>query len=163
MDPAIRIRKAIALDAASMARLINGNLALMPGHGAVTLCARDLSDWMAASDRRTLWLVAADEAEAVAGFQWLGPSPALPPQAAEIATFVRSGEAAPRIGSRLFEVTRTRARKAGYRWINATVAADNEGAQIFYQSRGFARYAHETGHRDNDGRFREKVLMRFDL
>ena len=160
----ITVRPVIALDTADMARLLNEIIA----EGGTTALARpvtgqDLADWMAADPARSAWHAALDSRERVVGFQWIEPDAALPPEAANIATFVQTGQTGLGIGSALFDATRRAARALGYAWINANIRADNEGGLIYYQSRGFQDYGVIEGYRMADGRLVDKRLKRFDL
>ena len=160
----ITVRPVIALDTADMARLLNEIIA----EGGTTALARpvtgpDLADWMAADPARSAWHAALDPRERVVGFQWIEPDAALPPEAANIATFVQTGQTGLGIGSALFDATRRAARALGYAWINANIRADNEGGLIYYQSRGFQDYGVIEGYRMADGRLVDKRLKRFDL
>jgi len=160
----IRIRPAMAFDAGSMARLLN---AIIKQGGATAITAQissgDLADWMAANDGRAAWHVAVNEKEEVIGFQWIESASYLPPEAAEIATFVRIGQTGLGIGSRLFDATRAAARVIGYKWINANIRADNEGGLIYYQSRGFQDYGKIEDYEMSDDHIVDKVLKRYDL
>ncbi len=160
----IRVRPAIALDAASMARLLNAIIA-RGGTTAMTtqVAGADLAEWMAENDGRSAWHVALNDAEEVVGFQWIAPQKSLPTEAADIATFVQVGQTGLGIGSKLFEATRRAAKDMGYRWINANIRADNEGGLIYYQSRGFVPYGRIDGYRLDDGQIVDKILKRFDL
>lgn len=160
----IRVRSAMPLDCPSMARLLNQIIA----EGGTTALTRpvtgtDLSEWMEEAPGRAAWQVALNTAEEVTGFQWVAPSPVLPPEACDIATFVQIGQTGLGIGSRLFDATRAAARQLGYRWINANIRADNEGGLIYYQSRGFSDYGRIHDHRLDSGMVVDKVLKRFDL
>jgi len=160
----IHIRPAMALDAVSMARLLN---AIIDQGGASAITAQvssnELADWMAANDGRAAWHVAVNDSEDVVGFQWIESADYLPPEAAEIATFVRIGQTGLGIGSRLFDATRAAARAMGYKWINANIRADNEGGLIYYQSRGFQDYSKIDDYEMSDGHIVDKVLKRYDL
>ncbi|MEP2892145.1 N-acetyltransferase family protein [Tateyamaria sp.] len=161
----INVRPAIALDASSMARLLNEIIA----EGGTTAIAKpvtgtDLSDWMASNDGQAAWHVAVNTGEDVVGFQWIAPgTDYLPAEAAEIATFVQVGQTGLGIGSKLFNATRNAAKVIGYKWINANIRADNEGGLIYYQSRGFQDYGRIEGYEMSNGQIVDKVLKRFDL
>lgn len=130
------IRPAGVFDAAAMADLINQiGTAQSP-----EVTRDDVVRWMTQNAGQSAWHVAEDELGNLLGFQWVAPHPDLPAEAAEIATFVTSGDFGLRAGSKLFEATKTAARKLGYHWINATVQSDNSGGQIYYQSRGFENW-----------------------
>lgn len=123
----------------------------------------DIRDWMTTCPERAAWHVAVDDGESVVGFQWIEPADYLPPEAAEIATFVQVRQTGLGIGSKLFEATRAEAKALGYKWINANIRADNEGGLIYYQSRGFADYGRIDGYKMANGQIVDKVLKRFDL
>ena len=160
----IHVRPAIPLDAPSMARLLN---AIIDQGGTTALTdpvtGSDLADWMAENDGQTAWHVALNDAEEVVGFQWIAPKVGLPPEACDIATFVRVGQTGLGIGSKLFDATRRAAKAIGYQWINANIRADNEGGLIYYQSRGFGDYGRIEGYTLDDGQVVDKILKRFDL
>ena len=161
----IIVRRAIALDAPSMARLLNEIIA-EGGTTAITtqVTGKDLADWMADKYDRAAWHVAVDASEQVVGFQWIAQgADYLPPEAAEIATFVQIGQTGLGIGSKLFDATRRAAKDLGYTWINANIRADNEGGLIYYQSRGFQDYGRIEGYEMANGQVVDKVLKRYDL
>ena len=160
----IHVRPAIRLDANSMARLLNEIIA----QGGTTAIARpvtgaDLAERMAANAARSAWHVALDAREEVVGFQWISAIETLPPEAADIATFVQIGQTGLGIGSKLFDATRMAAKELGFAWINANIRADNEGGLIYYQSRGFQDYGVIEGYEMSDGQIVDKRLKRYDL
>ena len=161
----INIRPAIALDAPSMARLLNP---IIEDGGTTAITARVTGDtlaaWMAEKYDRAAWHVAVNDAEEVVGFQWIARgADYLPPEAAEIATFVQVGQTGLGIGSRLFDATKKAAKDLGYKWINANIRADNEGGLIYYQSRGFVDYGRIEDYRMENGQTVDKILKRYDL
>ncbi|MEM9869681.1 MAG: GNAT family N-acetyltransferase [Pseudomonadota bacterium] len=161
----INVRPAIALDAASMAHLLNA-IIKEGGTTAITsaVTGPDLADWMAANDGQAAWHVAVNSAEEVVGFQWIAPgADYLPKEAAEIATFVQIGQTGLGIGSKLFDATKKAAKSIGYRWINANIRADNEGGLIYYQSRGFVDYGRIEDYQLENGQTVDKILKRYDL
>ncbi len=160
----INVRKAISLDAGSMATLLN-EIIKQGGTTALTtpVTGKDMIERMQSSPDRSAWHVALDGAEKVVGFQWIAPATYLPEDAAEIATFVQIGRTGLGIGSSLFEATKKAAKNLGYAWINANIRADNEGGLIYYQSRGFADYGRIEGYELSDGQLVDKVLKRYDL
>jgi L-amino acid N-acyltransferase YncA len=160
----IHVRPAIRLDAPSMARLLNEIIA-QGGTTAMTkpVSDADIADWMAENDGQSAWHVALNPSEEVVGFQWIAPASYLPPEAAEIATFVRVGQTGLGIGSKLFTATSAAAKSIGYKWINANIRADNEGGLIYYQSRGFVDYGTIQGYKLESGDMVGKVLKRYDL
>lgn len=107
--------------------------------------------------------MALDDAERVVGFQWISPHAKLPPEAVDIATFVMLGHAGLGIGSALFSATEKAAKSLGYRWINATIRADNTGGLTYYQSRGFRDWAFEEDVQLDSGLVVDKISKRFDL
>lgn len=160
----IKVRTPISLDTADMADLLNEIIAA----GGTTAQTRavepgDIKAWMAYAPGQTAWHVAVDNAETVVGFQWIEPHKDLPPDAADISTFVRLGRSGLGIGSALFTATAKAARALGYRWINANIRADNEGGLIYYQSRGFEDYGTIEGYRMENGQIVDKRLKRFTL
>ena len=161
----IHVRPAIPLDAASMTRLLNPIIE-EGGTTALTepVTADTLRDWMADKSERGAWHVAVNDGEEVVGFQWIAQGgDYLPPEAAEIATFVQVGQTGLGIGSKLFDATRKAAKALGYAWINANIRADNEGGLIYYQSRGFQDYGRIEGYRMANGQVVDKILKRYDL
>lgn len=160
----MRVRAAMALDAASMARLLN---AIIEEGGTTALTrsvtGQDITDWMSEDAERSSWHVALDEAEQVVGFQWIAPDAKLPPEAASIATFVKIGQTGLGIGSALFKATERAAKDLGYVWIDATIRADNTGGLTYYQSRGFRDYAFEEGVTLESGIVVDRLSKRFDL
>ncbi len=160
----IRVRHAIALDTASMAKLLNAIIE-KGGTTAMTraVTAADIQDLMSIKTDRSAWQVALDDAEAVVGFQWIAPHVKLPPQACDIASFVQLGRTGLGIGSALFDATRKAAMELGYDWINATIRADNEGGLTYYQSRGFRDWAVDRDVKLDSGQVVDKISKRFDL
>ncbi|WP_298916248.1 GNAT family N-acetyltransferase [uncultured Roseobacter sp.] len=160
----IRVRRAMALDAGSMARLLN---AIIEKGGTTALTrpvtAKDLTEWMASNAERSAWHVAVDEQEAVVGFQWISPHPQLPPEAVDVATFVQVGQTGLGIGSALFDASSKAARELGYVWINATIRADNTGGLTYYQSRGFRDWHFDEGIRLESGQIVDKISKRYDI
>lgn len=159
-----RVRRAMALDCNSMARLLNAIIE-KGGTTALTrpLTGQDIADRMASNSDRSSWHVALDESEQVVGFQWIAPHHDLPPEAASIATFVQIGRTGLGIGSSLFDATRKAAKDLGYAWIDATIRADNDGGLTYYQSRGFRDYALKQNVRLDSGELVDKISKRFDI
>ena len=160
----IHIRRAGALDAAAMAELLNAIIAKGGTTAKTTPVTRDkLVDWLNYSPEKSAWYVAEDDQGALLGFQYIEPHAKLPPEACDIATFVRIGQTGLGVGSRLFGATKAAAQKLGYRWINATIRTDNTGGLAYYQSRGFEVYAHQRGVKLEDGTLTDRVSKRFEL
>ena len=160
----ITVRPPISLDASDMARLLNEIIEIGGTTARTTpVTGADMLDQMAQNAERSAWTVALDDAERVVGFQWITPWDQLPPDAADISTFVQVGRTGLGIGSALFEATQKAAKALGYRWINANIRADNEGGLIYYQSRGFIDYGVIENHQMQNGEIVNKTLKRFDL
>lgn len=160
----ITVRPPFALDTADMARLLN-EIIEIGGTTARTssVTAAQIAELIAEEPDKSAWRVALDDAERVVGFQWITCSDYLPPEAAEISTFVQVGRTGLGIGSALFEATRKAAKSLGYIWINANIRADNEGGLIYYQSRGFQDYGKIEDYVMADGTAVTKILKRYDL
>jgi GNAT superfamily N-acetyltransferase len=144
-----------------MARLLNAIIA----QGGTTAMTEPVSpDEIARLTvaRGSVWHVAEAGGEIV-GFQWVEPHDDLPPEACNIASFVRQGRTGLGIGSALFAATAPAARALGYHWINATFRADNPSGLTYYQSRGFRVWRCLTGVRLADGTVVDKVCKRYDL
>ena len=153
----ITIRRATLLDAAPMAGLLNAIVAARPGVGIRAISAQDMSQMMRMAPDRSAWHVALNRDGALRGIQYIAPSPALPPEACDIATFVQPSNFRLGIGSSLFAQTQQVARSLGYVWISANIGADNESALIYNQSRGFRPYERRQIARLT------KILMRYDI
>lgn len=160
----IHVRQANLLDARPMAELLNRIIA----KGGTTARTTSITpEEMQAEMRLYLglnaWILAEDDAAQVLGFQHIGPHPDLPPEAADIATFVRLGQTGLGIGSKLFEATKRRARRIGYKWINATIRADNDSGLTYYQSKGFEDYRRLPDTVLADGTTVDRICKRHDL
>jgi len=160
----IRVRRAMGLDTPSMARLLNEII----GIGGTTAMVRpvtatDIAEWMTFAPDKSAWHVALDSSEQVVGFQWIEPSEKLPPQAAEIATFVQVGQTGLGIGSALFSATAKAGKALGFVWIRANIRADNDGGLTYYQSRGFRDYDVIEDYPLADGTRVTKRLKRYDI
>ncbi len=160
----ISVRPPIRLDTTDMARLLN-EIVEAGGTTARTraVLPSDIEDLMDRDPARSAWHVALDDTEKVVGFQWIEPSANLPPEAAEISTFVQIGRTGLGIGSALFAATRVAAKGLGYAWINANIRADNEGGLIYYQSRGFESYGKIENYTMDNGQVVDKDLKRYSL
>lgn len=160
-DPALHIRRAHALDAPGMARLLNQIIAT-GGTTAITepLEPDEFVGWIKAD--RAAWHVAEIGGEIV-GFQWIEPLDDTAPEAANIATFVQEGRTGLGIGSALFTATARTARDMGYAWINANIRADNESGLTYYQSRGFRDWKRVEKVEIAPGLIVDKIWKRYDL
>lgn len=160
----ITVRRAGILDARQMAELLNAIIE----KGGTTAYTRSVSQdmlvaKMQTNPARSAWHVAEDDAGDILGFQFLIPSQNLPPEAGDIASFVRVGRSGLGVGSKLFEATKAAATSLGYLWINATIRADNSGGLAYYQSRGFETYALHPDQKLDNGLLVDKVSTRYNL
>ncbi len=160
----IHIRPAGATDTRQMTELLNAIIA----KGGTTAHTRPFGpDMLEAEMRlytgRTAWILAEDDMGEILGFQNIMPHKNLPEDAADIATFVKLGLTGHGIGSKLFERTKTEARKLGFSWLNATIRADNESGLTYYQSRGFEDYKRIPNTQLTDGTIVDRVCKRYDL
>lgn len=158
----IYVRPPQPFDAAAMAALLNEIIAI----GGTTALTRpvtgdDLRNWMA--EPGAAWHLAEDDAGAVLGFQWVHPHPDLPPDMADIATFVDHRRHGLGIGTRLFDATCKAARAAGFTAINATIRADNQSGLTYYRARGFETWGHQTGVTLDNGLIVNRLMTRFLL
>ncbi len=160
----ITVRRATPLDALPLAELLNDIIA-KGGTIARTrpISTGDMAQMMQTAPDRSAWHVALNRDGALRGFQYIEPSPTLPPEACEIATFVQIGRTGLGTGSALFTATARAARALGYVWISADIRADNEGGLIYYQSRGFRDYARHADVPLASGQRVDKILKRFDI
>ena len=160
----INVRPAMPLDAGSMARLLN-EIIETGGTTALTrpVTAQDLTEWIAVNSHASAWHVALDEAENVVGFQWISPHEKLPPEACDIASFVQIGRTGLGIGSALFTATAAAAKRLNYKWINATIRADNDGGLTYYQSRGFRTWTIDEDVALESGQIVSKISKRYDV
>lgn len=156
----VLIRKAGPLDTRPMAELLN-QIIEIGGTTAYTepVTSEDLAQKMARYPQGAAWHIAEDEQGNLLGFQWIAPNPWLPPEAVDIATFVRVGQTGLGVGSALFDRSKASAQGFGYSWINASIRADNTGGLAYYQSRGFEDWSSTPG----QGQGFAKVHKRFDL
>ena len=160
----ITIRKAGDLDAREMAALISA-IIRKGGTTAFTdeISRDDILNWRHSTPKRSAWHVAESDSGELLGFQLIEPHPDLPPEACDVATFVKVGQTGLGIGSKLFEASRKAAHVLGYVWINATIRADNAGGLAYYQSRGFETYAKHPDQRLANGMPVNKISKRYDL
>ena len=158
------VRPATNFDARAMADLLN-EIIRIGGTTALTqdVTGDDIKEWMADNAERAAWHVATDEAENCLGFQWIKPKASLPPEACDIATFVKVGRTGLGTGSKLFDATKSAALALGYDWINANIRSDNDSGLTYYQSRGFRTYDHDSDVTLSGGLTVDKTLKRYDL
>ena len=157
----LRVRPAATLDLGAMARLLNEIIA----RGGTTamvdpVTADDIAAWISAPG--AVFHVAEADGR-ILGFQWIEPHTKLPPEACDIATFVEVERTGMGIGSALFAATEPAARQLGYRWINATIRADNASGLAYYQSRGFRDWHVIASVPLRNGLVVDKVSKRYDL
>ena len=158
----IHIRRAGPLDASALSDLLN---AIVSKGGTTAMVApvsgEVLAAWMGREN--AIWHMAEDDDGQIKGFQWTEPHPDLPPDAVDIASFVRLGETGLGIGSALFEATKVAVRAQGYACIDAIIRADNTGGLAYYQSRGFETIRQMANEELDDGRRVDKVWKRYRL
>lgn len=160
----ITIRRAGKLDARQMAELLDAIIEKGGTTAHTSRVSRDtILEWMRRAPTQSAWHVAEEVSGDILGFQFIEPHPDLPPDACDIASFVRLGKTGLGVGSKLFEASRKAAKDLGYLWINATIRADNTGGLAYYQSRGFETYAHHPAQRLANGELVDKVSKRYDL
>lgn len=107
--------------------------------------------------------VALDSQGQVAGFQWLGLHDALPDDCADIATFARRTDSVRGVGRALFSATRDTATKLGFKWINATIRADNGMGLRYYSKMGFQDHSVRYGVPLRGGRPVDRISKRYQL
>lgn len=163
MTKTVTIRPPVAFDAAPMAQLLS---AIIRAGGTTArtneVSAADMAAMISADADRSAWFVAEIDGEIV-GFQHVAPWPGLPPEACDIATFVKHGKQQLGIGSALFDRTARSARELGYSWICACIRSDNAGGRAYYQSRGFREYDLLEQVTLSNGLQVNQILTRFDL
>lgn len=160
----IIVRVAGQMDARPMADLLN-TIIRKGGTTAFTeeVTADTLINWFATAPDQSVWHVAEDSDGTLLGFQSIEPRSKLPADACDIATFVQVGQTGLGIGSKLFDATCKAAVGLGYRWINATIRADNTGGLAYYQSRGFEDYARHPDVQLGTGEYVDRISKRFNL
>lgn len=102
----------------------------------------------------------------VLGFQslaWPDPDYGMAEGWAIIATFVMPGRTGLGIGARLFDATRSAARRSGVRTIDATIRADNAGGLKFYDRMGFVDYKGLPDVPLRDGTRVDRICKRYDF
>ena len=124
----IHIRKAGDLDARAMAELLNA-IIRKGGSTAYTeeITGDTIKGWFRQAPHQSMWHIAETEDGEILGFQSIEPHAKLPPEACDVATFIKIGQTGLGIGSLLFAASRKAAETLGYSWINATIRADNDG------------------------------------
>lgn len=160
----ITVRNAGVADARQMAELLNEIIAV-GGTTAITdpETKDSIAAWITAHPGSSSWLVAEDGDGRIMGFQLLEPHKNLPNDAGDIATFVRVGAVQLGIGSKLFDGSRSAAKRLGYAWINATIRADNTGGLAYYGSRGFETYGTDENVSLANGLRVGKVHKRYNI
>ena len=138
------VRPARAGDAAAMAGLLNGIVAMggATAHRGRFDAARITETFMAG--RFAIGCFAATGAVGLQGFQaleWSDPDwpgdDRLPADWALIATFTAPEARRSGVGRALFAATAAAARDAGVRWIVAAIRRENRAAAAFYAALGF--------------------------
>lgn len=147
-----------------MAELLNAIIR----KGGTTAFTQDVTrdtllGWFDKAPERSVWHLAENDEGTCLGFQSIEPHPDLPPEACDVATFVRLGQTGLGIGTKLFMHSTQAARAFGYAWINATIRADNTSGMAYYQSRGFEPYARHRNVTLANGLVVDRISTRFDL
>lgn len=160
----LQVRPGCDADLRAAAALLNDIIAI-GGTTALTtpVSGADLRHFLQPDAPGSTWHVALSDAGDLLGFQWVAPHADLPPEACDIATFVKLGQTGLGVGSRLFEATAQAALDLGYGWINANIRADNTGGLTYYQSRGFRDRDRLENTTLADGTRVDKILKRYDL
>ena len=97
-----------------MADLLNAIIRKGGTTAHTTPVSRDtILEWMDCNPQRSAWHVAEDDTGNILGFQFLEPHPDLPPEACDIASFVRLGQTGLGVGSKLFDASRKAAKALG--------------------------------------------------
>ena len=159
----LTVREARRNDAAGMAAVLNP---IIRAGGTTAYEAEMTEDEFAAMlfDRRYLIAASvAQDADGIAGFQWIDRLESLPPDVTSIATFARLEPKRPGVGRALFARTREAARAAGCREIDATIRADNTGGLAFYEKMGFLPHSITRSVPLSDGTPVDRVHKRFRL
>lgn len=158
------VRRAGPADARGIAEMLTDLLAAT-GTSAIAgpVGAATVRTWMTAAPERAVWHLAEDEKGAIQGVQWIEPAADLPEDMADIATFAALGRQRLGTGSALFAATVPVARALGFRWLHASIRADNEGGLVYYRSRGFEAFGRIADRPLSDGRRIDRIRMRHDL
>lgn len=160
----MNVRRAGRLDARGMAALLNAIIR----EGGTTAFTKEIDNetiagWFEQAPEKSIWHVAEADDGTLLGFQSIEPNAKLPSNACDIATFVQVGQTGLGTGSKLFEHSRKTAVALGYKWINATIRADNTGGLAYYQSRGFEDYARHPNVELANGQVVDRISKRFTL
>ena len=121
-----------------------------------------IGDWMRSSQCRNPWFVAESQAQMM-GFQWTEPRAKLPPEATDIATFVKVGATGNGVGAQLFAATKLAVNNLGFFWINAAVRSDNAAGLGFYRKMGFVDWKSDPSVALASGQVTGKTYLRFDV
>jgi L-amino acid N-acyltransferase YncA len=157
------IRTAEYSDAADLAAILNEIIALGGTTAHLTpVSGPIIRQWMDHDPEASSWVLAEQDG-AVIGFQFAEPHSQLPPEAADIASFVKPGITGKGTGRALFTATRDACRNLGYKWINATIRADNQSGLTYYSAMGFKDWHIDPAAELSDGRITGKISKRFDL
>jgi L-amino acid N-acyltransferase YncA len=160
----ITIREATTKDAPQMAELLNEIIEI----GGTTaflqqVSADQITHWIIKDSGTASWHVAVNDTGHILGQQSAEPHEKLPPEAADIASYVRIGATGLRIGTQLFESTSVKAQALGYVWLNASIRSDNDSGLRYYAKMGFKDWKVEPDARLSDGRITGKHHKRYDL
>ncbi len=165
MESDLGIRPVREADARELSTLVNEIIAL----GGTTALEDPFETSALASSMLTgpdviCCFVASDRSNGqLVGFQTLQKSDVLPENMGDIGTFARVGLTQKGVGSALFNVMRSAARKRGLTAINATIRADNSGGLAFYNRMGFLDYEVTRAVPLKDGTPVDRIRKRYSL
>lgn len=160
-------RPAIPADAAEMAELLNEIIAEGGTTAHEDLFGIAEMDHHYISPPELIACTVAEDDGEIVGFQALfwprDQDEPLPEGWAIIATFTRIGRTGSGIGKILFAATRSAARSAGVRTIDATIRDDNDGGLTYYSRMGFVDYDRLADIALKDGTTIDRVRKKLDL
>lgn len=104
-----------------------------------------------------------DESGCPLGFQGLSLSSHCSSDYADIATFARVTGKVKGVGTKLFAETQKLGIQLGYKFINATIRADNTQGLSYYKKLGFIDYKIDKAVPQSDGTPIDRISKRYDL
>ncbi len=157
------VRQATSTDALGLAAILNRIIAIGGTTAHETPFTEDdfALHYLTGTDALSCFL--AQDDQGMIGFQVLGLHPDLPPNWADIGTFVSSDRQRTGVGAALFAATLTVARARDTVAINATIRADNVPGLGYYARRGFVPYGQDPDYCLQDGTRVARIHKRFDL
>jgi ribosomal protein S18 acetylase RimI-like enzyme len=164
-DAKLRIRRAMASDAAPLCAILNAIIEI-GGTTAfeIPLNVAKFGDYVLEGKGFLACFVAEDLATgAPLGFQALSRDPDLPENWADIATFAKRAPGTRGVGTALFAQTRLAARALELAAINAEIRADNHGGLAYYDKMGFETYRIAEAIPLRDGTPVDRIFKRYLL